>query len=707
MAAQGIIPVLGDGLSERRARLRRELGIARLTRLGHRAEPVPCFDPQAPAPQGWRFWSDDFGQRPDLFLSHMNAPDRLAGFTRAERERRLSLWKQHCPEAVDACIRQAAAFAENDFRSLVPGIRPMPDGVRWHAMIGCDGEWPRRPAGDYRHLDTDTQLRADVRQTWEINRLQHLPVLAGAYLATGDRAPLGTLVTHLESWMEQNPAGLGVNWLQAQETGLRASALIYTYLLVGDADALSDSLRLRWLALIGQLARVTALTHGGGPVTHNHLVSEAAALMAVGLLLPELDGARHWRKLGLRLLRREALKQVYPSGIHAELATGYHFFVMESLAWALAAQGLAGEPLDPLLTETLHRMAQAGERLLRSDGHGWRVGDNDDGRALRVAGELSTRRDGWLWLAFSLCGEQRGEPDSERIWLARRPVSGPPADEPRSRQPLASFSDAGLASLHAARTRLLFVAGATREAAGVPPNHRHADCLSLLLEHRGQVLLDDPGLLRYGPELSTRISFRHSAAHNAPCVDGADCMEVTRERFGVGCPPQVRDFRARWDGSRARLAAMHDGYPGMWLRRDLWVQPERWLLGVDRLSAVRSQQVLSSSFLTPLRWEFRDGLACIVTDSCVLARLVCLSSDAAFGPVETAPIAPRYGVETSAERLRLVAAPGTPLLAWALVLDESVDVRALACRGDTAGVTLLAEAQSLFLDALRVEETCP
>ena len=60
----------------------------------------------------------------------------------------------------------------------------------------------------------------------------------------------------------------------------------------------------------------------------NHSVAEGAALVHAGLLFPEPRGARCWYETGLRLLEREAPRQVLPDGGPVEQAFWYHLFVL-------------------------------------------------------------------------------------------------------------------------------------------------------------------------------------------------------------------------------------------------------------------------------------------------------------------------------------------------------------------------------------------
>lgn len=63
------------------------------------------------------------------------------------------------------------------------------------------------PLLDYR----DRQLVGNARNTWELNRHQHLTLAALAYALTGDERFARFVRRQLERWLNQNPFPLGVN----------------------------------------------------------------------------------------------------------------------------------------------------------------------------------------------------------------------------------------------------------------------------------------------------------------------------------------------------------------------------------------------------------------------------------------------------------------------------------------------------------------
>ena len=73
------------------------------------------------------------------------------------------------------------------------------------------------PALDYR----DVNKAGDCKFVWELNRHHQLVVLGRAYRVSGDTRFANAVAEQLDSWLEQDPFGLGMNWLSGLELGVR------------------------------------------------------------------------------------------------------------------------------------------------------------------------------------------------------------------------------------------------------------------------------------------------------------------------------------------------------------------------------------------------------------------------------------------------------------------------------------------------------
>src|SRR5579863_5617624 len=107
---------------------------------------------------------------------------------------------------------------------------------------GPDIEWRR----DYvAQLSTGTQYfrlipyldakrAGDHKNIWELNRHQHLVLLAQAFRLTEQRQYLDEIGTELDSWFEANPVQRGINWASALEVAFRSLSWMWVDHLAGE-----------------------------------------------------------------------------------------------------------------------------------------------------------------------------------------------------------------------------------------------------------------------------------------------------------------------------------------------------------------------------------------------------------------------------------------------------------------------------------------
>src|SRR6185312_11908674 len=162
----------------------------------------------------------------DAVLLGTDDPDwaaALAGFRAGtgrpvllDRERAAELAAAH-PEGVAAVVAAADRVVEGRVQYFgYPEARVGRD-VDWNLDPLTGTRWPRVPAARLDHRSAP----GDAKWIWELNRLQHLPWLAQAWLFTGDDRYAETAFAHLDGWIAQNPPGRGIAWRGAFEAGVR------------------------------------------------------------------------------------------------------------------------------------------------------------------------------------------------------------------------------------------------------------------------------------------------------------------------------------------------------------------------------------------------------------------------------------------------------------------------------------------------------
>ena len=471
--------------------------------------------------------------------------------------------------------------------------------------------WPTRHA---KRIDYRSHAPGDPKWIWELNRLQELPVLAQAWLITGDRAYRDHAVGLATDWIATNEPGRGVGWCNGYEPALRALSLLVTLdALSVDDDGSLHAARRAIAKSLWQHARWITKDPSTHSSANNHRIGELAALAALGLGLPECSESALWLRQGLEGLAEEAALQIAPDGTSAEQAFAYHLHTIDFVLVVTALLDVRGETVPQPLLDALSRSGDALAVQLADSEPEPRYGDADDAWALRLDG--AERRDARAVAAgiatrTGHAGARRvgGKPDMAAYWMFGTEGISRFEAAPSASAPAATIlPDAGLVILRRGRTRLTFDAGPLGYLAIAA--HGHADALSITLATGAQELVVDPGTGSYFRHPELRSAFRGTAMHATVCVDGIDQSES-------GGPfmwrRHARSALLYADLDAGILLGEHDGYRGLpapVAHRRLVVYPENGpIVVLDRLRTDGSHRVTQT-------WPFHPDLGLVAVDS--------------------------------------------------------------------------------------------
>lgn len=498
------------------------------------------------------------------------APERMPFFLDAADERLPAAFAARCAAGRARIVREADAALAGDLSWVVPG--GVPD---WHAALPGSGRWPLA-ASDETGIGAATPI-GDVRLNWELSRCTHAVRLAQAAWCTREARYAEAAAACLRDFAAHNPPGRGVAWAHAQEAGIRAVAWLWVFHLVRPLAPLDAATTRAWLWLVlaqGDFALAHLADH---PITHNHLVTEAAALAVLGLALPGVARAAAWRRAGLRILWRELAKQVDDEGVQAEHALHYHAFVLDSFLAALLLAERAGVAVPAAARARIERMGEVVALLVRGDGTLPPIGDTDAGRAFRLGGDPLDRRDALAAAAVAFERAEWGAIAGDApgaFWLTGgRAVPGAGAAPPPGRA--RCLRDAGIAIARSGYDPgaeiVILRAGPTRFRADVQRSHMHADALSVLWRIGDEDVLLDPGTYLYSEGAGWRAALRGTAAHSCVVVGGRDQADVRTHRFGIAGETPARWLGFAGDATQLCAAAEHpaDGAPRV-RRRIAW-----------------------------------------------------------------------------------------------------------------------------------------
>ena len=411
----------------------------------------------------------------------------------------------------------------------------------------------------------------NVKQVWEISRLQHLTLLATAWFLTRDEQYARRVADQLRSWWRENPFLSGVHWTSGIEIGIRLISLAWIRRLLDDWPGAAglfehDELAVRQIRWHQQYL---ATFRSRGSSANNHVIAEAAGQLVASCAFPWFRQSGRWRRQSARLLERELDRNTFPSGIGRELATGYQCFIAELGLLAAVEADAAGHPLSPAAWQRLCATVDSAAALLDEQLRPPRQGDGDEGCALLLDAPAANRWPSLLALGDALFGRLGW-------WPTHRPGRGQ-LDHRRAGRPGPRDSwQARAAAVAIRRCRARPCCARTGERApeiwcrcdGGPHGylsiaaHAHADALSVEVRYGGVDILADPGTYCYHGEPEWRSYFRSTIAHNTVELDG-------QSQSGDGGPflwlrhADAREIDVRDDGEVAEWTAEHDGYQSL------------------------------------------------------------------------------------------------------------------------------------------------
>jgi hypothetical protein len=380
----------------------------------------------------------------------------------------------------------------------------------------------------------DFERAGDHKVVWELNRHQHLVLLAQAWRLSGDKRYPAAIERHMQSWLVANPFQRGINWTSALEVAFRALSWIWTWHLAG--DAIGRETATRWIGSLYQhgLHIENNLSIYFSPNTH--LLGEAVVLHALGVLFPNFTKSQRWRTRGAELVREQMKRQVRADGSHFEQSTYYHVYALDLfLLFALL------EPAESEFRERLWRMAEFLGAVMGESRRLPELGDSDGGRMFHPYGDRATFGRASLALAACVCGNTTSwrwdpcdVPEMAAWYLGADTLDRVPA--PVANRESRLFTDSGVAVMSSGDVQVLVDAGPFGAGSG---GHSHSDTLSVIVRRGSADLLRDAGTFQYMGRDGWRDWFRGSAAHNTVRVDEVD-QATPRGPFAWMEPPVVK-----------------------------------------------------------------------------------------------------------------------------------------------------------------------
>jgi hypothetical protein len=482
-------------------------------------------------------------------------------FRLSEQLRRLSGRVVVAPRIPDALRRQDTGLAElvlswgtrpevrefwgTQAREVGDG-RVTAFGISWPTTPDGVPDWDVDPVSGQRWPDRycfDVPIRfgrADVKNVWQLNRLQYLLPVAAHAATSADRDAADLCARHLQRWLDEHNPRRGVAWRSGVELAIRVLSMVLILELTATVGAARD--RLEWAVARSILDHRHWLERFPSRYSsaNNHRVAELMGLLIIDAAYPAAarpgDVDRWWQELDALIMR-----QIHPDGVPAEQSTAYATLVLEWLVVGAALGPRLGHRFSP---ETWRRITAAADFLdavTDAGGNTVGIGDADESRLLTAAvpADQHVRAvTGLVQRHLDRTAEHRhagircfaaggytvartGESGGDGLWVLDH---GP----------------LGFENLAA---------------------HAHADTLAVYLHYRGRPIFVDAGTYRYQGDAGWRSWCRGTAAHNTLTIGATDSSTPTGPfNWHPRRRARGRLIEVRSAGCGLEVRAEHDGY---------------------------------------------------------------------------------------------------------------------------------------------------
>lgn len=481
----------------------------------------------------------------------------------------------HLPATAAEIVVRAERICSHKFDLLGYSAVEYGERINWHLDAVHGKQAPRKVWFKVPIFDFDQV--GDPKVTWELNRHQHLVILAKAALLANNDKFLGELATQWYRWQEQNPYPIGINWASSLELAFRSISWLWVRALVGQSPALPDQFQqdlLHALATHGMHIQHYLSTYSS---PNTHLLGEGVGLFFIGTLCPEIKSAEQWQKLGWETVLDAAHKQVLPDGMHFEQSTYYHVYALDFFLHARILAARNGYTIPAHFDEAIQRMltvlralCECGDPPRFGDDDGGRVFDGRRNRAEHLADPLATgavlfQRGDLKRIARTL--------REETLWLLGvdkcSNFDSLAVDAPTHKS-MTAFSHSGTYILRDGNKQLVVDAGPQGTGNS---GHGHADSLSVTYASDGQEWLIDPGTYSY--VASGRDLLRGTSAHNTIAIDGVS-QAIEAGPFAWHRLPQSKMESCVQGAGIGLLKASHSGY----IRLAHPVTHQRWVVQI-------------------------------------------------------------------------------------------------------------------------------
>ncbi len=459
----------------------------------------------------------------------------------------------------------------------------------------------------HKDIEYGSVTGADIKIPWELGRMQHLVILAYAFMLAGTdkRVFAAEFENQVLDFIAHNPPEFGVQWMTSMDVAIRAvNWLVCWDFFIGAGHKFPESFKkVFWESIYMHGKFIANHLEWSDGMRANHYLANITGLLAIAAYLPPDDEINIWLGFAMQEFEKESMYQFYPDGGNFEASAAYHLlsseFVLFSFLITLKLGGDKSESLKSYISalwkqtpklelpaKRKYRITQNnsivfanslidriisvfnfGAAFIKENGTIDQIGDNDGGRLLKLSTadfESSVNKRWYLSLAAGL--KEGNIPESaEESFISQflenyrlrydSPFTVSQTDtDSLTGVSMTAFKDSGIYIYTTRYYRAVLRCGKIGQNG--KGGHSHNDQLSLLLSVKGNDFFIDPGTYNYTAMPALRNKFRSTEYHNTLVLPG-------HEQNGIPTGSKDGLFWLMGEGSKANvLKATEQGFIG-------------------------------------------------------------------------------------------------------------------------------------------------
>jgi hypothetical protein len=402
----------------------------------------------------------------------------------------------------------------------------------------------------------DPSMNVDIKNCWELGRLQHLPQMAFSAIKNKNSAEIILEFKNQSlDFILSNPIGMGVQWFCTMDVGIRVCNWLVAYDVFKQIDStniLDDKFMMFFTDSIYRHAEFiyNNLEHKEGAAGNHYLFNLVGLLFATNYL-SEKDETNQWREFAELEVQKEFYKQFFSDGGNFEGSTTYHCLSAEAILYSTALMIRQGNKFDKEYIDLLSETARFIVDVIKPSGEMPQFGDNDSGRLFKFTAEdllnYESLISGFAGL-FDLENKSHTEKNiieqlsnngklefsykknksKHQIRNAKHQLQIPSTTEIKYSSninidsiKLYAYSDFGIYVFKSDEFYLAISVIANKKMHH-SWGHVHNDKLSFDLQVKGVDLVKDPGTYSYSAFPEKRNEYRSARAHHGIVVKGVE-----------------------------------------------------------------------------------------------------------------------------------------------------------------------------------------